>query len=59
MGAQLKMLPIDRASLPMPFNTSPAPFMMPCAVPQALRVRVHESARKIRFKGSAPFLILA
>ena len=44
--AQLKMLPIERASLPMPFNTSPTPFMTPCAVPQALRVRVHASAKK-------------
>ena len=53
--AQLKMLPIERASLPMPFNTSPTPFMTPCAVPQALRVRVHASAKKIRFIITAPF----
>ena len=53
--AQLKMLPIERASLPMPFNTSPTPFMTPCAVPQALSVRVHASAKKIRFIITAPF----
>lgn len=53
--AQLKMLPIERASLPMPFSTSPTPFMTPCAVPQALSVRAHASAKKIRLMITAPF----
>jgi len=53
--AQLKMLPIERASLPMPFSTSPTPFMTPCAVPQALSVKAHAIAKKIRLMITAPF----
>ena len=53
--AQLKMLPIDRASLPMPSNTAPTPFMTPCAVPQALSVRAHAIAKKLRLIITAPF----
>ena len=53
--AQLKMLPIERASLPMPFSTSPTPFMTPCAVPQALSVRAHTIAKKIGLIITAPF----
>ena len=53
--AQLKMLPIDRASLPMPSKTAPTPFMTPCAVPQALSVRAHAIAKKLRLIITAPF----
>ena len=53
--AQLKMLPIERASLPMPFSTSPTPFMTPCAVPQALSVRAQAIAKKLRLIITAPF----
>jgi len=53
--AQLKMLPIDRASLPMPSNTAPTPFMTPCAVPQALSVTAHAIAKNIRLIVTAPF----
>ena len=52
--AQLMLLPIERASLPMPLNTSPTPFITPRAVPQALSVRAHASTKKIRFIISAP-----
>ena len=51
--AQLKMLPMERASLPMPSKT--APFMTPCAVPQALSVKAHAIAKKIRLIITAPF----
>jgi hypothetical protein len=52
---QLKMLPMERASLPMPSKTAPTPFMTPCAVPQALSVTAHAIAKKIRFIVTAPF----
>ena len=52
--AQLKMLPMERASLPMPSKTAPTPFMTPCAVPQALSVRAHAIAKKIRLIITAP-----
>ena len=53
--AQLKMLPMERASLPMPSKTAPTPFMTPCAVPQALSVRAHAIAKKLRLIITAPF----
>ena len=56
MFAQLKMLPMERASLPMPSKTAPTPFMTPCAVPQALSVTVHAIAKKIRLIVTAPFV---
>ena len=52
---QLKMLPMERASLPMPSKTAPTPFMTPCAVPQALSVRAHAIAKKLRLIITAPF----
>jgi len=55
MFAQLKMLPMERASLPMPSKTAPTPFMTPCAVPQALSVRAHAIAKKLRLIITAPF----
>ena len=44
---------MERASLPMPSKT--APFMTPCAVPQALSVKAHAIAKKIRLIITAPF----
>ena len=55
MFAQLKMLPMERASLPMPSKTAPTPFMTPCAVPQALSVRAQAIAKKLRLIITAPF----
>ena len=55
--AQLKILPIERASLPMPSKTAPTPFMTPCAVPQALSVRAHAIAKKLRLIITAPFVM--
>ena len=55
--AQFILLPIERASSPMPLNTSPTPFMTPRAVPQALSVRAHASTKKIRFMISAPCFV--
>jgi len=52
---QLKMLPMERASLPMPSKTAPTPFMTPCAVPQALSVRAQAIAKKLRLIITAPF----
>ena len=52
---QLKMLPMERASLPMPSKTAPTPFMTPCAVPQALSVTAHAIAKKLRLIIIAPF----
>ena len=56
--AQLKMLPMERASLPIPSKTAPTPFMTPCAVPQALSDRVHAIAKKLRLNRSGSTLTI-
>ena len=53
-AAQLKRLPTARASLPMPFKTSLAPYMKPWAVPQDVSVRLHRMTIQSFFKSSAP-----
>jgi len=52
--AQLKRLPTARASLPMPFKTSLAPYMKPCAVPQDASVRLQRMTMHSFFTSSAP-----
>ena len=52
--AQLKRLPTARASLPMPFKTSLAPYMKPCAVPQDVRVTPQRMTMHSFFTSSAP-----
>lgn len=51
---QLKRLPTARASLPMPFKTSLAPYMKPCAVPQDVNVRLQRMTIHSFFTSSAP-----
>ena len=52
--AQLKRLPAARASLPVPFKTSLAPYMKPCAVPQDVSVRLQRMTMHNFFTSSAP-----